>query len=312
MKIIFFGSDNFAVAPLKALVSNGHDICLVVTQPDRKKGRGMHLLPSVFKEAAQGLKLKLFQPAVINSDDSIRFLKGFSADLFVVIAYGQKLSPAVLLIPKTIALNVHASLLPKYRGAAPINWAIIKGETKTGNSLMKITPEMDAGAVILEKERDILESDTAVTMEQKLSDDAAVLLIEGLQRIEKGQYDLKDQDKTKVSFAPKLKKTDGLINWEKSAAEINDLVRGCLDWPGAFTYYKGRILKIFSSKAVKDEIAHSFGLPGQVIDTSNNMFTVATGKGFLRIEQLQLEGKNRMSTEEFIRGNKISAGEKLG
>jgi len=209
-------------------------------------------------------------------------------------------------------LNVHASLLPKYRGAAPINWAIIKGETKTGNSLMKIVPEMDAGAVILQKERDVLESDDAVTMEEKLSSDAAFLLIEGLKAIEKGKYDLAEQDKTKVSFAPKLKKTDGLINWEKSAAEINDLVRGCLNWPGAFTYYKGRILKIFKAKALKQETRPGFGLPGQVIDTSDNMLKVAAGKGALSIERLQLEGKNRMSTKDFIQGNKISTGEKLG
>ena len=312
MKIIFLGSDNFAVAPLKALVSTGHDICLVVTQPDRKKGRGMRLLPTAFKESAQGLKLKLFQPSDINCDDSIRFLKGFSPDIFVVIAYGQKLSPAVLSIPKIMALNVHASLLPKYRGAAPINWAIINGETKTGNSLMKIAPEMDAGAVIMQKEMDILGSDTAVSMAEKLSFDGASLLAEGIEAIKNGKYDLKEQDRAKVSFAPKLKKTDGLINWERSAPEINDLVRGCLNWPGAFTYYKGRILKIFSSKAVKEETAHDFGLPGQVISTSDRMLTIATGKGDLSISELQLEGKKRMSTEEFIRGNKISAGEKLG
>ena len=312
MRIIFFGSDNFAVLPLKALILNGYEVCLVVTQPDKKKGRGMHFMPTAVKEEASELKLKIFQPADINSDDSIGFLKGFTPDLFVVIAYGQKLSKDVLSIPKAMALNVHASLLPKYRGAAPINWAIIKGETKTGNSLMKIVPEMDAGAVILQKEMDVLESDDAVTMEEKLSSDAAFLLIEGLKAIEKGKYDLSEQDKTKVSFAPKLKKTDGLINWEKSAAEINDLVRGCLNWPGAFTYYKGRILKIFRAKALKQEACPGFGLPGQVIDTSDNMLKVAAGKGALSIERLQLEGKISMSTKDFIRGNKISTGEKLG
>ncbi|MFH1888797.1 MAG: methionyl-tRNA formyltransferase [Candidatus Omnitrophota bacterium] len=238
MKIVFFGSSNFAVPALKALFSRGYNVSCVVTQPDREKGRGLRSAGTAVKIIASESGARIYQPQNINTRDAVEFLKGLKPDLFVVIAYGQILSSSVLDIPGIFSINLHASLLPKYRGAAPVNWAVIKGEKITGVSVMKMVEKMDAGAVIQQKETSISDDDTAVTLEERLSEMAAQLLLDTLTSIESNNYNLTPQDESRVTFAPKLKKEDGRIKWDKAASDIHNLIRGCMGWPGAFTYYK--------------------------------------------------------------------------
>lgn len=312
MNIIFFGSSNFAVPSLKVLTENGYKISCVVTQPDRKKGRGFHLEGTAVKTLCDKTGIEIYQPEAINTSASIKFLKSLSPDLFIVVSYGQILSQEVLEIPKIFAINVHASKLPKYRGAAPINWAIIKGEKITGVTIIKMTQGLDAGAIILQEILDIKDEDTVITLEDELSKKAAGLLIDALKSIENKTYNLTPQQEDKVSFAPKLKKGDGLINWEKSAQDINNLIRGCLGWPGAFTYYNGKLFKVYKAK-ISPQVSEFAGFSfGEITHISKEGITVAAGGGNLIIEELQLEGKRRMMVEEFIAGHKICAGEMLG
>jgi len=309
MNIVFFGSSQFAVASLRALLNTRHKILCVVTQPDREKGRGLRLEGTPVKTLTKEAGLEIYQPPKINTPSALNFLSNLNPDLFVVIAYGQILSQGILDIPKIFAINAHASILPKYRGAAPINWAIIKGEKSTGVTIIKMTAKMDAGAVIEKKEIEIMEIDTAKTLEEKLSGLAAQLLIDSLEVIENNSYKLVPQDEGQVSFAPKLKKEDGLINWNNEAKEINNLIRGCLEWPGAFTYYKGKLLKIY--KATVSPLPVS-PLPGEILEISKEGIAVTTGKDSLVIQELQIEGKKRMRAQEFIAGHRIRIGDRLG
>lgn len=310
MKIVFFGSSQFGLPALKAIVENNYEVICVVTQPDRQKGRGLKFLPTPVKQIAKELGLLVYQPEKINTVEAIKFLKDLNADLFVVIAYGQILLDEILNIPKIFSLNVHASLLPKYRGAAPINWAIINGDKTTGITIIKMTKKMDAGPIILQKSLEILEDDTAITLEERLSFLSSELLITVLDAIKKDNYKLIPQDESKVSFAPRLKKEDGLIDWNKSAVQINNLIRGCTGWPGAFTYYKGKLLKIYKANVVESK-DFNYRLPGQILKVDKEGIVVATQEGDLVITELQLEGKRRMKVEEFILGHKISIGDRF-
>jgi methionyl-tRNA formyltransferase len=312
MNIVFFGSSNFAVPSLRTLIKSVHKILYVVTQPDRKKGRGLHLEGTAVKLVALELGLKIYQPQSINADEAIQFLKTQDAGLFIVISYGQILSQSVLDIPKLFAINAHASLLPKYRGAAPINWAIIKGEKKSGITIMRMVKKMDAGPIIMQQEIDIQEPDTAITLEQELSEMAAKLLIPALEKIENKTYNLIPQDESKAGLAPKLKKEDGLIHWQMSASRIHNLIRGCLAWPGAFTYYNGKLLKIYRARVVRLTDCSINRTPGKILKISKEGLIVATAEEDLMIEELQMEGKKIMQVEEFIAGHKICVGEILG
>jgi methionyl-tRNA formyltransferase len=312
MNIIFFGSDNFAVPALQALLASGHKVSCVVTQPDRKKGRALHLKATPVKRLAYQSRIEIYQPETANADESIKFLKKLNPDLFIVISYGQILSQEILNIPKIFAINVHASNLPSYRGAAPINWAVINGERITGITIIKMTEKLDAGPVILRETTEIGGEDTVITLEERLSKKGADLLIDSLNSIQNKTYSLTEQDESKVSFAPKLKKEDGLINWEKSARDINNLIKGCLGWPGAFTYYKGKLLKIYKAKVCSVVRSFESSNAGEIVDVSKEGIVVATGEANLIIEELQIEGKNRMEVKEFIAGHKISPGEILG
>jgi len=309
MNIVFFGSSNFAVPSLQALAKTKHNISCVLTQPDKEKGRGLHIEGTAIKAAADTLGLKVYQPEKINTIETANFLKSLNVDLFVVASYGQILSQEVLDVPKIFSINLHASLLPKYRGAAPINWAIIKGEKATGVTVMKMERRMDAGPIILQKTIGILNEDTEIGLQDKLSNLAAELLLECLISIEDKNYKLKEQDEAGVSFAPKLKKNDGAIDWHKSAEEINNLIRGCMNWPGAFTYYKGKLLKIYKAKAFESLSPSVLQSPGGIVQVSKEGIIVATGGDVLMIKELQIESKRMMRVEEFIAGHKIRAGE---
>jgi len=311
MKIVFFGSSEFSIPCLKALLNTQHQLICVVTQPDKQKGRGLNLGSTIVKEVAQEKNLNLYQPFQINNQESINFLKNLNPDLFVVIAYGQILSKKILEIPKIFSLNVHASVLPKYRGACPINWAIIQGEEDTGISIIKMTEKMDAGPIILQKKIKIRDDQISIELEKELSSISAELLIQVLDLIEKNNYKLIPQDESKVSFAPKLKKEDGRIDWQQPAKKIYNLIRGLQPWPGTFTFYKGKMLKIY--KASVSPSTNQFVNPsaGEIIEVSKRGIIVACGKDNLIIEELQIEGKKRISAEAFIAGYKIKPKEKF-
>ena len=249
MDIVFFGSGKFAVRSLEALVADGrHKVKLVVTQPDRPKGRHLNLLPTEVKVKAQELKLNLYQPQNPNSEEALGHLKQFGADLFIVIAYGHILKKSALSLPKLYPLNVHASLLPKYRGAAPINWAIINSEKESGISIIKMNETVDTGDLLLQKKLAIEQSDNADILEVKLEELSALSLIEALDLITKDMAKFTKQDDSLASFAPKLEKHHGLIEWNKNAQDIVNQIRGLIPWPGAWTYYQGKILKIYKAE----------------------------------------------------------------
>jgi methionyl-tRNA formyltransferase len=309
MNIVFFGSAEFSVPSLRILLSTNHRISCVVTQPDRKKGRGLNISATAVKAVALKEGLKLYQPKDINAPEAIKVLKDLNPELLVVIAYGQILSQEILDIPRIFSVNLHASILPRYRGAAPINWAIINGESSTGVTVMKMVRQMDAGPIIQQNKINISDTDDSLTLEGKLSDMSAHLLLEALKLIESGQYKLVPQKEAEATFAPKLKKEDGLIKWGKPAQDIYNLIRGCIPWPGAFTYHKDKLVKIFKARVIKLSGRH---LPGEIISVTKEHISVFTGKDALAIEELQMEGKRRMPAQEFIAGNKIRSGEILG
>lgn len=311
MRIIFFGSAHFAVPALKALIKSKHELSCVVTQPDKKKGRHLHLSGTDVKSTALAAGLKIFQPDNIKSKESVNFLKSFDADLFVIIAYGQIFSQEVLDIPKIMAVNVHASLLPRYRGAAPINWAIINGDKKSGITIMFVTHKMDCGPIIMQKELKIEDSDTSVSLEEKLRKCGADLLLEALIKIDRRDYQLVEQDEDKAVFAPKMNKEVGLIDWNTSAANIHNQIRGVLPWPGAFTSYRRKLLKIFHAEVMALFPNHK-PQAGEIVRADKEGILVACAKGFLKIHELQLEAGKRMSAQDFIIGHRLIAGEVLG
>lgn len=311
MKIIFFGSAHFAVPALEALIKSTHEVICVVTQPDKKKGRHLQVSGTEVKSTAVLAKLKIFQPENIKSKGSVNFLKSLEADLFVIVAYGQMFSQEVLDIPKIMPINIHASLLPRYRGAAPINWAIINGDKSSGVTIMYVTLKMDSGPLIMKKEVKIEGTDTSVTLEEKLRQCGAELLMDTLKIIDRRSYDLVDQIEDQVIEAPKLKKEDGLIDWGSTAVDIHNQIRGLLPWPAAFTLYRGKMLKIFQAEVLPLFMNHKPEL-GEVVRANKDVVVVSCAKGFLAIKELQLEAGKRMSAGSFIIGHKLSVGEILG
>ncbi len=309
MKIVFFGSSKFALAALTSIVSSNHELACVVTQPDRLKGRGLALSGTQIKEAAQKHNIRVYQPQDVNSEESAEFLRGLDSDIFVIVAFGQIFSETILAIPKIMPLNIHASILPKYRGAAPVNWALINGDDEAGVSIIKVIAKLDAGPVILQKSIVVTNEDNAQSLRQALSNLGQTALIEALNLIKANQHRLDEQDELKVTFAPKLKKEDGLIHWQKSARDVFNLVRGCAGWPGAFTYFGNKILKIHKISLASSAGQELAGSPGEVVKITNNGIIVATGKGNLLIEELQLEGKKMITAREFVSGYRISVKE---
>ncbi|MDD5449000.1 MAG: methionyl-tRNA formyltransferase [Candidatus Omnitrophica bacterium] len=311
MNIVFFGTSGFAVPSLKALLEAGHKILLVVTQPDRKKGRHLRLTPSPVKEIATALDLPVFQPDNASDSASLERLKSAGADLFAVVSFGQILKREVLAAPKKFSVNLHASLLPRYRGAAPINWAIINGEKGTGVSVFKMEERMDAGDIILDKAIEISQEDNAVTLGERLSLMGAAVLKEAAGLIENNKVSFEKQDESFVTFAPKLKKSDGLIDWKLPASALHNRARGLLPWPSAFTLFKGHTIKILETEVIYDE--GRTGVPGEVIAIEGDKgIIVKTGQGFLAVKRLQQEGSRPMAFKEFLSGHRFSPGNVLG
>lgn len=310
MKIVFFGTSDFAVAALEALSLTSHKISMVVTAADKRKGRGQRVGFSPVKLFAQKKRLTLFQPRDLQDRKFLQALKTEGADLFVVAAYGKILTKQVLQIPRIYAINLHASLLPKYRGAAPVNWAIIKGEKLSGVTVFKMNEYMDRGEIILQEKVNISSDETSISLGAKLSKLAAQALPGAIELIEQGRASLSVQDETRATFAPKLEKKDGLIDWRKSAGEINSRIRGLQPWPGAFTYLDNKLLKIWQGQVVTGDKSKQ---AGQILRVDKQKgILVQTGRGQLLISMLQLEGKRKMSAAEFISGKKLETGKNLG
>jgi len=308
MDIVFFGSSQFSVICLEAILKAGYRIICVVTAPDRKSGRGLRPSVTPVKEFAIMNNLSLLQPIEINSPDSIETLKRQGAGVFIVVSYGQLLSQAILDIPAKGCFNVHASLLPRYRGAAPIQWAIINGEPYTGVTVIKMVKKMDAGPILLQKKLPILPEDNLFTLEARLAPLAAKALLEGVRLVQEEAVRLLPQNEKEATFAPRLKKEDGLIKWESSARQIECLIRGCFGWPGTFTYFKGILIKLFLASA-KEEVLS--GRPGEIIGIEKNGIFVACGCGGIVIRELQPQGRRRMTAGEFIAGHNLKIGDKF-
>ena len=309
MNIIFFGSDNFAAVHLEALFGSKHKVCACVTQPDKARGRGMEVSASPVKEAASRKGIPVFQPSDLKEQNFLKGLRALGADLFVVIAYGRFLPSEVLAMPRTFAVNVHSSLLPKYRGAAPINWAVINGERETGISIMRVTAKMDAGDILAQKKLKILKADTAASVRARMMEIGPKLLLKTIDSIEKGTYTFTVQDDQKATPAPKLTKELGQIRWGKPARAIHNLARGLLPWPTAYTYYQGKFLKILETEVVSSSfLAYS---PGEVATVDKKGFTVATADKGLLVKMVHLEASKAMSAYQFVVGRQLKPGFKF-
>lgn len=305
MSIIFFGTPEFAVPSLRALITSGEDIRLVVTQPDRLKGRGHRLLPPPVKNAASEAGIKVVQPQTIKETAFTNEIAAISPEFIIVAAYGQILTKPVLSIPKHGCINVHASLLPGYRGAAPIAWAIIKGEKKTGITTMLMDEGLDTGAILMQQELEIRDTATSETLSRELSGLGAKVLLETIKRLREGS--VKPVPQTGASsYAPSLKKQDGVIDWSKDAAEIHNFVRGMQPWPGAYCHINNEPVKLITTKVIDGE-----GIPGVITKASNNELIAGAGKGLLSIIELQPSGKKVMTAQAFLQGRSLKTGMSL-
>ncbi len=306
MKIIFFGSDDFALVNLEKLIQSEHNVVVCVAPPDKPKGRGMPVIFSPIKERALRQGIALLQPARLNDPLLIEQLKSFQSDLFVVVAYGKILPIEVLSLPYLCCMNVHGSLLPQYRGAAPIHWAIINGENETGVSIIKMNSQMDAGDIFAQAKIKIDPADTALTLRAKMAALGSDLLLKTIDSLEKNAYILAGQDASKVSTAPKLTKELGLIQWNKPARDIHNLVRGLLPWPAAYTHFQGKLLKILQTEIVS--IDASSKQPGEVLEINPQGFVVAASYGGLLVRQVHLESAKAMDARSFAIGHKLQTG----
>ncbi len=306
MKIIFFGSDDFALVHLEALARSEHKVVACVTQPDKPKGRGMQTVVSPIKTWALENKVPILQPDVIKDPQFIEKIKEFKSDLFVVIAYGKFLPAVLLKVPSIASLNVHGSLLPLYRGAAPINWAIINGDKTSGLSIIKMNPSMDAGDILAQKTISIDPKDTAPTLRMKMMQAGPALLLETIGLLKNNKAKFVAQDSKKITLAPKLTKELGKIDWQKPAQQIHDLVRGLKPWPGAYTFFKGKLLKILESEVIMQDIS-SFA-PGTVAAISDRGITVVAGQKTLLVKDVHLESSKPMDALSFVRGHRLEVG----
>jgi len=310
MKIIFFGTSSFATASLMLLINSKHEISAVVTQPDRRSGRGLIRTFSPVKLVAQKYELTVLQPSSVASGDFIKTIEQLKASIFVVAAFGQILSKDLLEIPKLYSINVHSSLLPKYRGAAPINWAVLKGETSTGVTIFRMTEGTDEGEIISAKEINIEDEDNALTLNDKLSKIGAELLIKTLDSIDKKKAKFTKQDNSKATYAPKLQKKNGLIDWTRTGRDIHNHVRAMVPWPAAFTTMNSKHIKIMKTRLLNESAEYN-DPPGTVLKADRGGIVVKTGDGALLILELQAEASKKMTADAYCRGNKLEAGQRF-
>lgn len=310
MKIVFMGTPDFAAGALEALIKAGHEITAVVTQPDKPRGRSKELLPPPVKVCALKHEIPVLQPRKIKTPEAIEELKRFPAEVYVVAAFGQILSREILEFPKYGSLNIHASLLPKYRGTSPIQHVIIDGEEKTGITIMQMDAGIDTGDMLYKKEVAIAADENYETLHDKLMVLGGEAIVEVLPLLEAGKLVPEKQDDSKSCYAPLIEKTMGQIDFSQPAARIDRLIRGMTPWPSAYTFYKGKQLKIW--KAVPVVAENVFGRkPGEILRVEKDSVTVAAGECALKILELQLEGKRRMSAYDFLLGIRMMPGERL-
>ena len=309
MKIVFMGTPDFAVSALKALHEDGHDISLVVTQPDKPKGRGHKMAPPAVKVYAEENGLNVYQPMSCKTDETYEHLLKENADLFVVAAYGQILPQRILDIPKYGCINIHASLLPKYRGAAPIQWSIINGEKKTGVTTMQMNAGLDTGDMLIKKEVIIENTENLETLHDKLAEAGVDAIRETIAAIESGTLKPEKQNDDESTYAPMISKATGYLDFNKEMESIYNLIRGLNPFPYASTTYKGGRFKVISAVCVElDKNAEN----GKILDVSSDGILVKCTGGAILIKEVQFEGKKKMPVSEYIKGNKIEIGEVLG
>jgi methionyl-tRNA formyltransferase len=312
-RIIFMGTPDFAVPSLKALLDNGENVVCVITQPDRPKGRGRKLAPPPVKELAVQNGLPVMQPATIKEEGFLDKIKEFKPDLIVLTAYGRILPGSLIHLPPHGTINVHASLLPKYRGAAPIQWALINGETETGVTIMQMDEGLDTGDILLVEKLLISPDDTAGSLFGKLAELGGKALKKALDLLKADKLTPVRQDDNLATHAPLLKKEDGLVDWSKSAQQISCLVRGLDPWPTTYTFMNGKRLRLFAPRLVdlKGNQYADYGI-GTVCRADQNGLVVSTGSGYLLIREVQPEGSKRMTVDAYLRGHPIKPGMRLG
>lgn len=308
MKVVFMGTPDFSVPTLMALIESKHEVIGVVTQPDKPRGRGNKVTYSPIKEVAVEHHIPVYQPQKVSEPQFLDIIKELNPDVIVVIAFGQILKKDLLELPPYGCINVHASLLPKYRGAGPIQWAVINGETTTGITTMHMDVGVDTGDMILKDVVTLDKDETGGSLHDKLSQVGAKTLIKTLEALEKNNAPREKQKDADSTYAPILSKELGHIDWHQGAINIERLVRGLNPWPSAFTYLDGKLLKIWKAEVVKSETA----VAGSVIEVLGDALIVQTGRDALAIKELQLEGKKRMTAEVFLRGYTVDRGTKLG
>ncbi len=331
MKVVFMGTPDFAVGALEAIIGAGHQVTAVVTQPDKPKGRGKEVQMSPVKACALSHDIPVFQPVKIKEAQAVETLRSYQADIFVVAAFGQILSEEILTMPKFGCVNIHASLLPKYRGAGPIQWAIINGEKITGVTIMQMDKGLDTGDMLCKTEVAIAPDETADTLHDKLAAAGARLIVEALVNIEAGEVTPVKQNDEESCYAKMLTKAMGKIDWRMEAQKLDCLIRGLISWPGASAVFREKTLKIWKEEVVPEHefagIATAAGngvpaqgnaaaagneAPGTVVRVEKDAFYVQTGHGILKILEVQPEGKKRMAVKDFLLGYPMKAGESLG
>lgn len=311
MKVVYMGTPDFAVDTLEAVVQAGHEVALVVTQPDKAKGRGKKMSCTPVKEKAMEYALEIAQPERVREESFVNRLKRIAPDVIVVVAFGQILPEAILNIPKYGCINVHASLLPQYRGAAPIQWAVIDGLSKTGVTTMYMEKGLDTGDIICQSEVVLAPDETGGSLFDKLAKDGANLLVKTLVMLENGTAIRRKQEDSKSSYAKMLTKDMGCLDFTRDAAELERLIRGLNPWPSAYTKIQGKTMKIYAAEVVPEDTLPE-AEPGSIVCVEKDSFTIRCGKGALRILNLQLEGKKRMDTASFLRGYPLKNGCVLG
>ncbi len=320
MRLIMMGTGGYAVPTFEALIESSHDVAALVTKPAPETKRRRSAPRNPMREAGQAHDLPIFDPVSINSPEGLELLTDLAADLFIVCDYGQILSPEALALAKHGGINLHASLLPKYRGAAPINWALFNGDTETGNTVLHMTPQIDAGPCVAQQRVTIGAEEDAIELEERLAAIGAPLVLQVVDAIEAGNMQPIVQDREQVTRAPRLKKSDGLVDWSRSAEQIVNQIRAMQPWPGTATNWqrtdkeplrlmlqKAHALSADETAAMENAVAAE---PGTVV-TSNDRFVVATGEGLLAIDELKPAGKRVLSSAEFLRGNPVPVGDRL-
>ncbi len=314
MKIVFFGSDNFSLVIAASIINKSHTIEAIVTGPDIKKGRGQQPYESLLKEFSRESNILCMQPDVLSGDEVLSGLKKFDSVLFLIVSYGRILPPDILHIPKFYCINIHPSLLPKYRGPSPVPYTLLNGDTETGFTIIKLNEKVDCGDIIYQEKITIDNGINSMELIEKIAQCAGRRLGDVLDDIESGKVRLTKQDEASASYAPFLEKKDGLIDWNTSCDEVHNKIRALIPWPSAYTYYNGKMLKIYKSICLKEKIEDvNKSNAGTVVEINKQgWITVKVKDGFIRLLDVQYEGKRRMNAHQWAIGQRLEKGEGLG